>query len=466
MLRAAEHHCFEGQNGSLLFDVRRLTVIKACRSDKAILKACSEGATLESVISACRVAGLSESETKERIRTLSENGFLLLSNKKQRRVSLAEPTGYVTFMINVSQRCNLICPYCYVKRGRFDYSTRPLSRMPRQLYERIVDLIHKRFPGMKTYSYHFYGGEPLLNFSGIETIVHYAVNKAKETGTAVEFHITTNGTLLIPEISDFMDAHRFTIYLSIDGDQVKHDELRRYHDGRGSYKDLKRNLTHLQGRKGLHLIGSSVVREGLSLHEAMLHLSNHGSNQCKAERARLNRNDALSLGFSAHEKYLEDLRALVNHYIRALEEVRKPMDFRLSSKILQLLTRKRRDFFCPAGEKMFGISANGEIYPCALHVGRPHSLLGYLESGMNKKRISAFRRRFSSQGQMACRTCWTRYLCGGGCSAMVDRFGNDDCASLQAESEAAIMVYHHFSKKNPLWLLSLVSPKMVEWVNR
>src|SRR6185312_15823393 len=97
------------------------------------------------------------------------------------------------------------------------------------------------------------------------------------------------------EIADFMDQHRFTVYFSIDGDQQNHDQLRKYINGRGSYADVEANLAYLRTKPGIHLIGSSVIRKGFRLSEALDHLQQHGANQCKAERVRLQDDDVLSL---------------------------------------------------------------------------------------------------------------------------------------------------------------------------
>jgi hypothetical protein len=47
---------------------------------------------------------------------------------------------------------------------------------------------------------------------------------------------------------------------------------------------------------------------------------------------------------------------------------------------------------------------------------------------------------------------------------MVDRFGHEDCVALRAEAEAAIIVFDHFARTNPLRLLALVSPEVVDWI--
>ena len=48
---------------------------------------------------------------------------------------------------------------------------------------------------------------------------------------------------------------------------------------------------------------------------------------------------------------------------------------------------------------------------------------------------------------------------------MVDRFGHEDCKSLRAESEAAIMIYQHFIDTDPAKSYGLVSPKIAKWIN-
>ena len=462
VVRAIEHHHFEIRNRWLLFDVNGLRVLPALEIDGRILDWARGGIARGALAAAVRSHSTGE-VSGNRVNELLASGFLVPDGEAAELAALGEPTNYGTFMINVSQRCNLTCPYCYVNEGHFDYAEKPIPKMRAKTSGRIVDRIHEIFPGLGTYGYHFYGGEPLLNFRAIRQIVQEATRKAQSNGTKADFHITTNGTLLTRDIADFMDAHRFTVYFSIDGTQASHDELRKYIDGSGSFEDVERNLAYLRTRKGVHLIGSSVIRRGFSLHQAMTQLKDHGAVQSKAERVRLHSGDDLSLVNDDHVEYLRDIERLVEHYIDHLERAKKPMDFRLSSKILQVYLRKRREFFCPAGSRMYGISSDGEIYPCALHVGRPQSSLGDLEHGVDESRRVAFRHQYSPTGQAGCSTCWTRHLCGGGCSAMVDRFGHDDCDSLRKESEAAIAIFQHFVEHEPLKLLALVSPKVVKW---
>ncbi|HXZ00061.1 MAG TPA: radical SAM protein [Stellaceae bacterium] len=463
--RAVEHHHFIARRKWLLFDVNGLRVMRSCRADGVILEAAASPIARAELVAQAVKRGFATAEVRRRVAALIDARFLLLPDQTDIVAKLGQPTSYATFMVNVSQRCNLTCPYCYVNKGHFDYAEKPIPRMQEETAEQLVGRIFENFPGFATYGYHFYGGEPLMNFKTIEKVVASAETMAARTQTYTDYHITTNGTLLTRDIADFMDRHQFTVYFSIDGDKERHDELRTYIGGGGSYADVERNLDYLRSKPGVHLIGSSVIRQGLPLREALKQLESHGARQCKAERVRLRKGEALALEGADHDDYIRDIDGLIDHYISYLRRGRKPMDFRLSSKILQVYTRTRRNFFCPAGDRMFGISSNGEIYPCALHVGRPQSKLGDIAHGLDRAKQQAFRAKFSPENQKDCRTCWTRHLCGGGCSAMVDRFGHEDCRSLRAESEAAIAIFQHFADTDPLLLLGLVSPKVVRWAN-
>lgn len=467
-LRPVPHHRFTSRGQHYLFDIERVAAHDSEPEDVALLAAAAAGdRTLSQIVDAAAAeAGATDRETlAERAAALLALGILFPTEEPIVRAPLAPETDAAVFMVNVAQRCNLTCPYCYVNKGHFDYAEVPIPRMPMERAEAVVEHIHRNFPDLGNYGYHFYGGEPLLNFKAIKAIVESAERKAAATGTGTDYHITTNGTLLTPEIADFMNEHRFTVYYSIDSDAETHDELRKYLSGEGSFEDVARNLQLLRERPHVHLIGSSVVREANTLMEAIGKLAGMGVHQCKAERVRLKDDDPLALVGNAFADYVEEIRELADHYIDYIETARKPLDYRLTSKVLQLLTHKRRDFFCHAGKRMFGVSSNGELYPCALHVGRPQSVLGSVEQGPNADKVRAFREKFSADGQEVCRSCWNRTLCGGGCSAMVDRFGYEKCDSLRAESEAAIIVYRHFARTDPVRLIALVSPKIAQWAD-
>lgn len=98
----------------------------------------------------------------------------------------------------VSQECNMKCAYCYGDGG--EYNNR--GKMSLETALRAVDYLIESSHDVKL-AIAFLGGEPLLNFGLIKEVVKYCSVKESETGRTFSYTITTNGTLLTPEIENF-----------------------------------------------------------------------------------------------------------------------------------------------------------------------------------------------------------------------------------------------------------------------
>ena len=458
--RAAEHRVCTGER-DYLFGVRSLSVIPFERDDGEILAAANRPVTRYGLIS--RLAGKVES-VEERVARLVEQGFLQPESGAPPTAEQPPPSPSVTFMLVVSQRCNLRCTYCYVYEGQFDFDHQPSAQMSPDSARIWAESLIEAFPGLEVYCFHFYGGEPTMNMKAVRLAVEAAEEAARRAGARAEFMITTNGTLITDEVARFLNEHRFTVYLSIDGDEPTHDANRPYRSGRRSYAKVVGAIEKLRGQPDVRLVGSSVISAQLSLGDALASLRGHGIAEAKAERVHLDPEDGLCLRGENRELYIEEVRGLAKQYIDALETGETPIDSRLNSRILQLFSKTRRERFCTASEGTFGVTATGEIYPCALMIGREEFHLGSVREGISGPGRERFARRFGMRHQDSCRVCWARFLCGGGCPAMVDRFGHDDCDVLRAECESAIEVYGHFGEGDPLSLLGLIDPRFVRWV--
>lgn len=80
---------------------------------------------------------------------------------------------------------------------------------------RALDLFFPFFT--KTYNLIFYGGEPLLRFPVLKTIVKLACERNRIFEKKARFSITTNGSLLDDDILDFLKEYSFHVELSFDG---------------------------------------------------------------------------------------------------------------------------------------------------------------------------------------------------------------------------------------------------------
>ena len=72
----------------------------------------------------------------------------------------------------------------------------------------------------------FQGGEPLLNFPLIKTLVHAATAEGTRVGKKIDFVITSNLALLDENILAFCKAHNVLLSTSLDGPVDLHNKNR------------------------------------------------------------------------------------------------------------------------------------------------------------------------------------------------------------------------------------------------
>ncbi len=127
-------------------------------------------------------------------------------------------------VINVSNKCNLNCLYCYAEGGSYG---RKDELMKKDTFIKIVDeLINKGINRIGIVS--FFGGEPLLNYKLIE----YAIPYLKEKIAIDNIEIVTNAFLLNREIIMNLKKYDVSLSISFDGPENITDCLR----GSGVYK--------------------------------------------------------------------------------------------------------------------------------------------------------------------------------------------------------------------------------------
>lgn len=117
--------------------------------------------------------------------------------------------------ILLTNRCNLKCNYCY------EYNKKNKNIQ----YDELVKIIDKELINHENYNYikiQFFGGEPLLEFEKMKSIVEYI--KSKNIGN-VKLAFTTNGTILTSKIKEWLLENKdiLSCQLSLDGCKKAHD---------------------------------------------------------------------------------------------------------------------------------------------------------------------------------------------------------------------------------------------------
>jgi uncharacterized protein len=144
---------------------------------------------------------------------------LLALKLRTRYDRLAQFTGLHIFVISL--RCEHSCPYCQVSRQSQDKLRFDMSEETARLALEATF----RSPSSQI-KIEFQGGEPLLNFGLVKTVVEEAERINEVECRDISFVIATNLALLDDEVLDYCDAHGIYISTSLDGPADLHNKNR------------------------------------------------------------------------------------------------------------------------------------------------------------------------------------------------------------------------------------------------
>jgi uncharacterized protein len=125
--------------------------------------------------------------------------------------------------------CNLGCYYCYEERSEAHLEPASAADIVAWTRTRLLE------SGKKTLHVDWYGGEPLLNQTFIETASIQLQQLCLELEVAYSASIISNGTCWPSDVGSFIQRHKIRqAQISFDGMQRNHDQRRRFRDSRGN----------------------------------------------------------------------------------------------------------------------------------------------------------------------------------------------------------------------------------------
>ena len=107
----------------------------------------------------------------------------------------------------VTEKCNLRCPYCYVKNRNRSMTFDTFKECLKQLH------VFTKQTGCQDFGLTFFGGEPLINFD----LIKQAVPILKKDPLCKFFHIVSNMTLIDEEKVKWIKENNVPISWSFDG---------------------------------------------------------------------------------------------------------------------------------------------------------------------------------------------------------------------------------------------------------
>lgn len=304
--------------------------------------------------------------------------------------------------MNVAERCNLRCTYCYAGEG--DYGSNSL--MTFETARRAILFFAKPDSVLEIA---FFGGEPLLNFALVKEVVEWCAVQ----NFHFRFSLTTNAVLLHESHLEFFKKHNFELKISYDGRELQ-DTQRTQNPQLAALVEKK--LQRFE--ESLHALRSFQLRTTVSRKHidsfARNILSTLNSHQYRIQYARVS-------SAASRERFLPEdadkLNALLTQMVEHLIE-EKNWTHLLRIGNLKSLIRKihfgRMQAFCGAGINYLSVSTSGAFYLCHRFTEDKEECVGDIHRGLDQAKlgeIAALRGRTKEP----CRSCWMRNVCQGGC---------------------------------------------------
>lgn len=360
-------------------------------------------------------------EALEELEQLQEEG-LLFSEPFPVPATFAEKPIVKSLCLLVTHDCNLRCGYCFADTGAFGGCRQLMSK---ETAEAAIEFAIAGSKKRHNLELDMFGGEPLMNWPVVTHIVEYVRRRERETRKNIKLTLTTNGTLLNDANIKYLNDNHVMLVLSLDGKKATHDAMRPFPNRRGSYDAAVRGFKKvIASRKG----------KNYYLRGTYTHYSTHFCDEVL---------DMLQVG---REISVEPVVGLTEPWVLTEEDL--PVICAEYDKLARVYLEKRRagdgfDFFhfnvaldngpcvakrlagCGAGHEYYCVTADGDIYPCHQFVGREQYKMGTLATGIEKPEMVQRFRHTHVMTKPACRECWARFFCSGGCHANADLVNGD-----------------------------------------
>lgn len=376
-----------------------------------------------------------EPETDETIERLKRMGFLsdfhvkTVEHPQTGELEEILSSKMKTLVLQITQGCNFRCSYCIYSEDFNELQRSHSSKsMSMETAKAAVDFFEAHSGETALPSVLFYGGEPLLEFDKMKQIIAYA--KEKLAGRRINFHFTTNGSLLTPETADYLYENEVLFMLSLDGLEKIHDAGRRYADGKGTYAQIRKNMEYIRERYPEYfrrLSMNTVVDqhndydEVISVYEDPLWGEMQGFwvsyiddiyAEQKTEYTQQFREKEEYHIFQAYMEYIKTGQytgrdALAKQDVQGLKMLRDTFDRRNS-----LPEKGAPSGPCVPGKSKLFVNVDGDFFPCE----RDSELSGCMNFGNVRDGIDyEAARRLMNIGKLteeSCRQCWAFNHCG------------------------------------------------------
>ncbi len=341
----------------------------------------------------------------------------LLTTEDAEDTPVIKPTPVIKALcLHVAHDCDLRCKYCFASQGDFK-GRREL--MDLDTGKKALDFLVEHSGNRRNLEVDFFGGEPLLNFDVVKELTLYGKELNQKTGKNIRFTLTTNGVALDDEKIAFINEHMTNVVMSLDGRREVHDLMRTTINNKGSYDLVMGSFQKLLASRGKKdsFIRGTFTGYNLDFDQDVLHFFDEGFEKVSMEPVVTDE----SLDYAIREVHLPRVLEGYERLARAFVERRRNnknlqfFHFMVDLEQGPCLAKKRMG--CGAGVEYVSVTPAGDLYPCHQFVGETDFCIGNLDEGItDTERVKEFFLADVDHKE-ACRHCWNRNFCSGGCHA-------------------------------------------------
>nr|WP_122011625.1 thioether cross-link-forming SCIFF peptide maturase [Maliibacterium massiliense] len=379
---------------------------------------------------------------------LVRQGLLFTHLDVEELVRRHDDAGVIKAMcLNVSHDCNLRCAYCFASTGSFGGRRAIMSP---EVGCRALDFLIAHSGKRKHLEVDFFGGEPMLAMDTVRAVVDYGRGLEKETGKSIAFTITTNCAQISDEDIAYFNREMHNVVLSIDGRRKVHDKMRRTAAGEGSFDIVSKNALRVARARGdrEYFARGTFTRGNLDFARDALALNDMGFDKVSIEPVVAPANMPYAL-LEEHLPRIEQEYEVLALQYRARRLAGKPFvffHFMLDLEGGPCLPKRLKG--CGAGNEYVCVTPDAGIYPCHQFAGEADYKMGDVLQGTLDESMRARFRANHVLSKPACRDCWAKYFCSGGCVANAVHYNGDmskpyemSCAMERKRLECALALH-------------------------
>lgn len=317
----------------------------------------------------------------------------------------------------VGETCNLACSYCYQK----DLGKDIQARMTEDTLAQTIRQVLGEFGSVIRFIWH--GGEPLIAGVPFFRAALKLQEEYRQPGQTLFNTVTTNGTLLTPELANLFSSFRVRIDISLDGPPAVHNLHRLQSNGEGSYE---RTWTGLELARDAGILGETLVTVTSQTVTALdqtfsfllqNRILNFDLSPC------LQTQDRKTTTLTLKEEQYPFLMQLFQRWWDLDDPAVKARPFwGVAERLLG-----GDGLSCPirasGRNRILGVEWDGSLFPCYQYAGRPDWYFGKITEGpmalrkaMGSQRYRTMRREMRRLPE-ECVSCQWKDFCLGGCPA-------------------------------------------------